>query len=112
MELLAQLRHAIEHGDLAVHYQPKLSLRSGEIVGVEALVRWHHPERGLLYPDQFLPLARHNALMHAMTELVVRARPRRRRRLACPRASGAGGDQPVSAHPGRSRSARPPRRTR
>ena len=71
MELLAQLRHAIEHGDLAVHYQPKLSLRSGEIVGVEALVRWHHPERGLLHPAQFLPLARHNALMYAMTELVV-----------------------------------------
>ena len=71
MELLAQLRHAIEHGDLAVHYQPKLSLRSGAMVGVEALVRWHHPERGLLYPDQFLPLARHNSLMHAMTELVV-----------------------------------------
>ncbi len=71
MELLAQLRHAIEHGDLAVHYQPKLSLRSGEMVGVEALVRWHHPERGLLHPAQFLPLARHNALMHAMTEMVV-----------------------------------------
>ena len=71
MELLAQLRHAVEHGDLALHYQPKLSLRIGEMVGVEALVRWHHPERGLLYPDQFLPLARRNALMHAMTELVV-----------------------------------------
>ena len=71
MELLAELRHAIEHGDLTVHYQPKLSLRSGDIVGVEALVRWQHPERGLLYPDQFLPLARRNALMHAMTELVV-----------------------------------------
>ena len=71
MELLAQLRHAIAHGDLAVHYQPKVCLATGEIVGVEALVRWHHPERGLLYPDQFLPLVRHNALMHAMTELVV-----------------------------------------
>jgi EAL domain-containing protein (putative c-di-GMP-specific phosphodiesterase class I) len=71
MELLAQLRHAIEQRDLAVHYQPKLSLRSGEMVGVEALVRWHHPDRGVLYPDQFLPLARHNGLMHAMTEMVV-----------------------------------------
>ena len=71
MELLAQLRHAIEHGDLAVHYQPKLCLATREIVGVEALVRWHHPERGLLYPDQFLPLARHNALMNAMTDLVL-----------------------------------------
>jgi EAL domain-containing protein (putative c-di-GMP-specific phosphodiesterase class I) len=71
MELLAQLRDAIAHGDLAVHYQPKLRLATGEIVGVEALVRWHHPERGLLYPAQFLPLVRHNALMRAMTELVV-----------------------------------------
>jgi diguanylate cyclase len=66
-----QLRHAIEHGDLAVHYQPKVSLCSGEMIGVEALVRWHHPDLGLLYPDQFLPLARHNALMQAMTEPVV-----------------------------------------
>lgn len=71
MELLAQLRHAIKHGELALHYQPKLCMATGEIVGVEALVRWHHPERGLLYPDQFLPLARHNALMYAMNELVV-----------------------------------------
>ena len=60
MELLAQLRDAIVQRDLAVHYQPKLSLRSGELVGVEALVRWHHPDRGVLYPDEFLPLARHN----------------------------------------------------
>ena len=71
MELLAQLRRAIEHGELAVHYQPKVSLRSGAIIGVEALVRWPHPQRGLLYPDQFLPLARQNRLMRAMTEFVV-----------------------------------------
>ena len=71
MELLAEFRDAIEHRDLAVHYQPKLSLQSGEMVGVEALVRWHHPDRGVLYPDQFLPLARHNGLMRSMTELVV-----------------------------------------
>jgi diguanylate cyclase len=71
MELRAQLRHAIEHEDLAVHYQPKLCLATGEIVGVEAFVRWDHPERGLLYPDQFLPLVRHSGRMHAMTELVV-----------------------------------------
>ena len=109
MELLAQLRHAIEHGDLAVHYQPKLSLRSGEIVGVEALVRWHHPERGLLYPDQFLPLARHNALMHAMTELVVERALDDAAVWHARGLSAAGGGQPVSAHPGRSRSAGPPR---
>jgi diguanylate cyclase len=72
MELRAQLRHAIEHEDLAVHYQPNLCLATGEIVGMEALLRWHHPTRGLLYPGEFLPLMRHNALMHAITELVVR----------------------------------------
>ena len=71
LKLLAQLRDAIAHGDLTVHYQPKLRFTTGEVVGVEALVRWNHPERGLLYPDQFLPLAQHNALMYAMTDLVV-----------------------------------------
>jgi diguanylate cyclase len=71
LKFLAQLRDAIAHGELTVHYQPKLRLATGEIAGVEALVRWDHPERGLLYPDQFLPLARHNALMYAMTDLVV-----------------------------------------
>ena len=71
METLGQLRRAIKQGELVLHYQPKLDLRSGRIVGVEALVRWPHPERGLLYPDQFLPLARQNRLMRPMTELIV-----------------------------------------
>lgn len=71
-ELLTQLRHAIAHGEVIVHYQPKVCMTTGDIVGVEALVRWHHPERGLLYPDEFLPQTRHSALMCAMTELVVR----------------------------------------
>ncbi|WP_163701219.1 putative bifunctional diguanylate cyclase/phosphodiesterase [Mycolicibacterium agri] len=70
MKLLAQLRQAIAQGELVLHYQPKLCMATGEIVGMEALVRWHHPERGLLYPGQFLPLVRHNALMYAMNELV------------------------------------------
>jgi diguanylate cyclase (GGDEF)-like protein len=71
MQLLGQLRRAIDQGELSVHYQPKLSLCTGDIVGVEALVRWRHPDRGLLYPDQFLPLVRQNGLMHALTELVL-----------------------------------------
>ncbi len=71
MELLAQLRRAIEGSELAVHYQPKILLRTGAIAGAEALVRWPHPSLGLLYPDQFLPLARHSSLMHALTEFVV-----------------------------------------
>ncbi|HJT95392.1 MAG TPA: EAL domain-containing protein, partial [Mycobacterium sp.] len=68
----AELRRAIAHGELVLHYQPKVCLATGDMVGVEALVRWHHPERGLLYPEQFLPLTRRNALMSTMTELVVR----------------------------------------
>ena len=71
MELLAQLRRAIESSELAVHYQPKILLRTGAIAGAEALVRWPHPSLGLLYPDQFLPLARRSSLMHALTEFVV-----------------------------------------
>ncbi|HEY9265754.1 MAG TPA: EAL domain-containing protein, partial [Mycobacterium sp.] len=71
LAMLAQLRRALERAELAVHYQPKISLATGEIVGVEALVRWPHPSLGLLYPDQFLPLARRNSLMYAMTEFVV-----------------------------------------
>ena len=71
MELLRQLRRAIENGELTVHYQPQVRLADEHLVGVEALVRWVHPERGLLYPDQFLPLARHSNLMQRLTDLVI-----------------------------------------
>ena len=71
VRLLGQLRHAIDNTDLQVHYQPKVDLFTEEVVGVEALVRWQHPERGLLGPDQFLPLVREHGLMRAMTDLVL-----------------------------------------
>jgi diguanylate cyclase (GGDEF)-like protein/PAS domain S-box-containing protein len=51
------LRHAIERNELFLHYQPKIELLTGAIVGAEALVRWQHPERGLVPPDQFIPVA-------------------------------------------------------
>lgn len=70
-ELFAQLRRGIEHGDLTLVYQPKYTVATGEIAGVEALVRWAHPARGLLLPDSFLPVARENGLMGALTELVL-----------------------------------------
>jgi EAL domain len=57
--------------DLVTVYQPKVDLRSELIVGVEALVRWPHPERGLLSPEQFLPLVRQHGLMRAVTERVL-----------------------------------------
>ncbi|MCV7435075.1 putative bifunctional diguanylate cyclase/phosphodiesterase [Mycolicibacterium bacteremicum] len=70
--LAAQLRHAIGHGELGVLYQPQVRVATGQVSAVEVLVRWNHPERGILRPDEFLPLARHNDLMGALTDEVLR----------------------------------------
>jgi diguanylate cyclase len=70
VRLLGQLRHAIDNLGLSLVYQPKFDLRDNKIVGVEALVRWPHPERGLLGPDHFLPMVREHGLMRSVTELV------------------------------------------
>ena len=69
--LLGELRHAIEHGELTMFFQPKVDIRGGAIVGVEALIRWPHPQRGLLEPDRFLPLVRQHGLMRSMTAVVL-----------------------------------------
>ncbi len=69
--LLGQLRRAIDNQELTLAYQPKFDLHDDSIVGVEALVRWPHPERGLLVPDQFLQLVRDHGLMRPITELVL-----------------------------------------
>jgi diguanylate cyclase (GGDEF)-like protein len=69
--LLGSLRRAIDDGELELHYQPKVSLSRGSITGVEALVRWRHPTRGLVLPDDFVPLAESSGLMHKLTALVV-----------------------------------------
>ncbi len=71
LEDIAQLRRAIEGDELVLHYQPKLSLQTGTVEGVEALVRWQHPVRGLLYPDAFIDLAESAGLMAQLTGRVV-----------------------------------------
>jgi EAL domain-containing protein (putative c-di-GMP-specific phosphodiesterase class I) len=63
LKLEACLRHALDRNQLALHYQPKVDLATGQITGVEALLRWTHPERGVLPPAQFIPLAEETGLI-------------------------------------------------
>ncbi len=67
------LREVLEHGGLELHYQPKVNLDDGSVVGTEALVRWRHAERGLIPPDEFVPLAERTGLVHKLTQWVIRA---------------------------------------
>jgi diguanylate cyclase (GGDEF)-like protein len=71
LTLATELRNAIEEGEVIVAFQPKAELESGRIVGVEALVRWQHPERGLLPPGQFIPIAEHTGVITQLTRYVL-----------------------------------------
>lgn len=67
LSLLSELDDAVSRGEILLHYQPKLDLRTNQIVSVEALVRWEHPERGFLRPDLFIPLAEQNDRIGGLT---------------------------------------------
>ena len=69
--LFGELRRALDVGQLAVHYQPELAVATGQVTGVEALLRWEHPTQGLLVPDSFLDLAESSGLMRRITRYVV-----------------------------------------
>ncbi len=71
VRLLGELRRAVDTGALNVMYQPKYDLRTGVAVGVEALLRWPHPELGVLRPDAFMSLVRQHGLMRPVTDLVL-----------------------------------------
>jgi diguanylate cyclase (GGDEF)-like protein len=71
LRTIHELRVALAEGQLVLHFQPKIDLRSGDIRGVEALVRWNHPTRGLLLPDSFLALIEESGLMVALTRRVL-----------------------------------------
>jgi predicted signal transduction protein with EAL and GGDEF domain len=88
-----ELRHALARDELVLHYQPKISLDSGRTRGVEALLRWQHPARGLLGPGEFLPAVERSGLIEPLTAWVLsRALEDRRGWLA------AGADWPVSVN--------------
>ena len=85
MERLAienDLRRALARGELLLYFQPQVALRSGRILGFEALLRWNHPERGLLLPDQFIPIAEECGLIHALGGWAIDAACAQARRWA------------------------------
>ena len=88
LAVLGDLRRALHRSELVLHYQPKVNISTGDVVGAEALVRWHHPQHGLVMPDAFMPFAEHTGLIGPLTRSmldealaqargVVRAGPRR-----------------------------------
>ncbi|MDQ2742127.1 MAG: EAL domain-containing protein, partial [Chloroflexota bacterium] len=71
LSIVGELRVAIEQDQLFLQYQPKLNLADGRVAGVEALVRWRHPQRGIIPPDQFVPLAEQIGLIRPLTLWVL-----------------------------------------
>ncbi len=72
ISMVNQLRHAIENEEFVLFYQPLIDLKTGKMVGVEALIRWHHPERGLVSPAEFIPLAEEAGYIHSIGKWVLR----------------------------------------
>jgi diguanylate cyclase (GGDEF)-like protein len=71
LALLSDLRNALGTKQLSIHYQPKIDLASGQVIGTEALLRWNHPERGNIPPNDFIPLAENTGLIQGLTRYVL-----------------------------------------
>ena len=72
LKLASELRQAPLRNELVMHYQPKADLRTGRIVGAEALMRWRHPRHGVMMPDRFIPLAERSGLIRSLTLFAAR----------------------------------------
>jgi predicted signal transduction protein with EAL and GGDEF domain len=73
LSLLSDVRKAIEHDEFMLHYQPKIELASGRVVGAEGLVRWRHPRRGLVSPGDFIPFLEQSGHIRSLTRWALRA---------------------------------------
>lgn len=69
--LAGDIREAIDNNELILHYQPKVSMEDGHVIGAEATVRWNHPQQGLIYPDNFIPLVERTGLINSLTLTVL-----------------------------------------
>jgi diguanylate cyclase (GGDEF)-like protein len=72
LKMVSDLRRAIDREEFVIHYQPRVEVTSGEVVGIEALVRWAHPDRGLVWPDEFISVAEQMGLIVPIGQIVLR----------------------------------------
>jgi diguanylate cyclase (GGDEF)-like protein len=72
LALMSELRDALEREEIVIHYQPQIDVRSGRVLGMEALIRWEHPERGLLPPGAFIPFVERTGMSISLTQYVLR----------------------------------------
>ena len=82
LTLMTELRHAVDASELRLYLQPKLALDTGQLIGAEALLRWQHPERGLVAPSHFIPFAEQTGFIHTLTMWVFEEAARQWRQLS------------------------------